>query len=63
MKKATQFVWLNEYTAELHVSFMDDWHWLLWAALDPQGLERARDMAEPPMNRGRRQCYCFMGEL
>lgn len=54
-------VWLDETNGTLHVSFMDQYHFGAWAFLDPQGLIRAMEAADPPMEIDNE--FIFLGDL
>ena len=43
----TEFVWIDDLTAELHVSFMSPHNYNCWLLFDPQSIERAGEPTFP----------------
>lgn len=56
-----EYVWINEETGELHVSFMSAFDAIVYAGIDPQAFDRALEQSEPPMLQKVR--YEYLGEL
>lgn len=56
-----EYVWICEETAQLHVTYFNEYNWHMWRIFDQQSFERAFEQSEPLMQLN--FTYTYLGQL